>query len=184
MNWKTLCDILRTAATSGKKLDAFVTFTEDSFDKPYTKRERTYLLSSDNKAFRPAGGYSIFGSCLDGTDVGVRLESYMKEEKGGKDGWKVENCGLVKYQLTSVYERELCVVGYFNTQKEANRAMWEALAQAVECEPDELHEYIEANAEECEFAETSAWLNKRGNSDWNIIPIYIDGQNIVTFNEA
>lgn len=60
MNWKTLCDILRTAATSGKKLDAFVTFTEDSFDKPYTKRERTYLLSSDNKAFRPAGGYSIF----------------------------------------------------------------------------------------------------------------------------
>ena len=38
------------------------------------------------------GGYSIYASALDGTDMGVRLEQYMADERGGKDGWKIERC--------------------------------------------------------------------------------------------
>ena len=80
-----------------KHLLGHVVFTQDSFTKPYSEASRTYVISSDNKAFIPGmGGYSIYGSSLDGTDVCVRLEGYMAAEKGGKDGWKVEKCYLVE----------------------------------------------------------------------------------------
>ena len=63
-------------------LTAFITFTEDSFREPYSKTDRTYVISSDNKAFHPnMSGYSVIGNCLDGTDMGVRLEAYMKERR-------------------------------------------------------------------------------------------------------
>lgn len=62
-------------------LTGMIVFTEDSFNKPYTRLSRSYRLSSDNKAYWPhAAGYSIFADCLDGTDQGVRLEWYMAEE--------------------------------------------------------------------------------------------------------
>lgn len=81
----------------GKHLLGHVVFTQDSFTKPYSEASRTYVISSDNKAFIPGmGGYSIYGSSLDGTDVCVRLEGYMAAEKGGKDGWKIEKCYLVE----------------------------------------------------------------------------------------
>ena len=73
-------------------LTAHITFTEDSFSEPYSLLSRTYAVNSDNKAFRPnMGGYSIFGTCLDGTDPCVRLERCMAEERGGADGWTVED---------------------------------------------------------------------------------------------
>lgn len=74
-------------------LTGYIVFSQDSFDKPYSEASRTYAVSSDNKAFQPnMGGYSIFGSAIDGSDPLVRLESYMADEKGGEDGWKVERC--------------------------------------------------------------------------------------------
>ena len=190
MEYKELRKILHAAATERKTVEAFVTFTADSFPgKDYSQMERTYLLTSDNKAFYPAGGYSIFGDCMDGKDLGVRLERYMADEKGGKDGWKVENCGIVKYQLLAAHEREMSVIGYHNTLKEANRAMWLEMARDVGCSEDELYEYIEENepAGECGFGTTSAWANdagpEDGNVDWKIVPIYMDGANIVIFEE-
>ena len=79
----------------GTHLTGYIVFTEDSFARPYGLDARTYSVSSDNKAYRPnMGGYSIYGSCVDGTDPLVRLEPYMAAEKGGKDGWKVEYCYL------------------------------------------------------------------------------------------
>jgi hypothetical protein len=43
-------------------------------------------------------GYSIFASCIDGTDNGVRIERYMEEEqaRGEKYSWKVEDAYIVK----------------------------------------------------------------------------------------
>ena len=68
-------------------------FTADSFDKSYTEEERTYVVGSNNKAFiEGMGGYSIYASSLDGSDKNVRLEAYMADEYGGKDGWKIEKC--------------------------------------------------------------------------------------------
>ena len=71
----------------------YIVFTEDSFDKPYTEEERTYIVRSNNKAFQPNKvGYSIYANSVDGKDMGVRLERYMAVEEGGADGWKVEKC--------------------------------------------------------------------------------------------
>lgn len=78
---------------SGKHISGYIVFTEDSFDKPYSEESRTYIVSSNNKAFQPnMGGYSIYASSLDGSDPMVRLEGYMAAEHGGADGWKVERC--------------------------------------------------------------------------------------------
>ena len=88
---------------TGKHLKGYIIFTADSFDAPYTEYERTYCVTSYNKAFQPnMGGYSIYGTSLDGTDRGVRLERYMMEERGGKDGWKIERCYLKKEDFDNV----------------------------------------------------------------------------------
>ena len=74
-------------------LSGYIVFTKDSFDKPYDERSRTYGVSSNNKAFQSGmGGYSIFGSCLDGTDPCVRLDGYMF----GENAWKIEKCYMVE----------------------------------------------------------------------------------------
>lgn len=38
------------------------------------------------------GYYSIYGSCLDGTDSCLRMDGFMADERGGKNGWKIERC--------------------------------------------------------------------------------------------
>ena len=74
--------------TPREDLTAHIIFTEDSFDETYSLLSRTYTFTSDNKAFwSRLGGYSIFASCLDGTDQRVRLDWYMEEE-GNKQDWK------------------------------------------------------------------------------------------------
>lgn len=88
-----LCRQFREAEDKGEHMVGYIVFTEDSFDKPYSEFSRTYAVSSNNKAFQSGmGGYSIYGSCLDGTDPCVRLEGYMAAEKGGEKGWKIERC--------------------------------------------------------------------------------------------
>ncbi len=90
-------------AKTGKHLSGYIVFTEDSFTAPYDERARTYAVSSDNKAFQPSmGGYSIYGSSLDGTDPCVRLEQYMAVECGGKNGWKIERCYVKTEELEQV----------------------------------------------------------------------------------
>lgn len=82
------------AENEGKEhLSGYIVFTQDSFDKPYDERSRTYGVSSNNKAFQSSmGGYSIFGSCLDGTDPCVRLDGYMF----GENAWKIEKCYMME----------------------------------------------------------------------------------------
>lgn len=82
------------AENEGKEhLSGYIVFTQDSFDKPYDERSRTYSVSSNNKAFQSGmGGYSIFGSCLDGTDPCVRLDGYMF----GENAWKIEKCYMME----------------------------------------------------------------------------------------
>ena len=82
--------------TPAAKLTAHIVFTEDSFDKPYPLISRSYVFTSDNKAFCSwMGGYSIFAYGLDGTDQGIRLDWYMSEE-GVKDGWEVQDCYILE----------------------------------------------------------------------------------------
>ena len=86
----------RGYTTKGNKerLEAVVVFTEDSFKKHYTEKDRSYQFSSDNKAFLPNQlGYSIFADCLDGHDLGVRIDWYMRDTE---NPWKVEYCYFVE----------------------------------------------------------------------------------------
>ena len=85
------------AAQGASHITGCIVFTEDNFGKPCSLDARTYRVSSDNKAYQPdRGGYSIYGSSLDGRDPAVRLERYMALEKGGRGGWKVNYCYLEK----------------------------------------------------------------------------------------
>ena len=99
MTYAEVKQVFRELKQSSPKEDltAHITFTEDSFVSQYSLLSRTYLVSSDNKAFWPSmGGYSIFAYCLDVTsDQGVRLDWYMAEE-GNTGGWKVEDCYILE----------------------------------------------------------------------------------------
>lgn len=105
-------------------LTAYITFSGFGPDsrKTYPWENRTYVISSDNKAFQAdKGGYSIFGTSLDGADRGIRLEKYMRDEQGGKDGWTVEDCCLIGYMPVS-HDSGLLLPGLFYTYEEAVRA--------------------------------------------------------------
>lgn len=69
------------------KLFGVIVFTMGSFDAPYTEKERSYRVSNNNHAYQSGKiSNSIWGDCLDGKDLGVRLDWYMH------DGWKVDYC--------------------------------------------------------------------------------------------
>lgn len=71
---------------------AIIVFTEDSFTIPFSLIERSYEVSRSNKYFQPDMiGNSLFGYCLDGIDMGVRLDEYIHA-----GGWKVDYCYIVE----------------------------------------------------------------------------------------
>ena len=87
--------------TPRENLTAHIVFTKDSFDRPYLLISRSYVFSSDNKAFCSwMGGYSIFAYGLDGTDQGVRLDWHMSEE-GVENGWQVQDCYILEQMQDS-----------------------------------------------------------------------------------
>lgn len=112
----TYADLRRTfrefeADKPKEHLTAHIVFTSDSFGQPYSRLARTYCISSNNKAYLPnMGGYSIYGSALDGTDNGARLENYMADERA-PGGWKVEHCYILEHMrdaaaIFSLHQRD------------------------------------------------------------------------------
>ena len=64
------------------------------WEKEYPLEERSYKVYGSDKWFDGRyGGCSIFGTNLTGTDVGVRLDWYMRD---GKNSWVVDYCYLVE----------------------------------------------------------------------------------------
>lgn len=60
MSYPQLKAHFRQAEKERKHTTGYIVFTADSFDKPYTEEQRTYVVSSNNKAFiEGMGGYSI-----------------------------------------------------------------------------------------------------------------------------
>ena len=99
ISYQELASTFRKYEKEHNKDDALqgaIVFTEDSFNKKYPLESRTYIVCSRNKAYMPKmNGNSIFGSCADGSEDGVRLDLYMQAEHGGKTGWKVDYCYLL-----------------------------------------------------------------------------------------
>ena len=103
MRYSEMAQKFREAEKNGEHLEGYIVFTEDSFTEKYPIEARTYAVSSDNKAYRPnMGGYSIYATSLDGTDKNVRLEAYMTDERGGKDGWKIERCYMKEKEMIEI----------------------------------------------------------------------------------
>ncbi len=69
---------------SNPSLTGVIVYKQSNFDKPYTEQERSYRVSNSNKYFCPwMIGRSLFGDCLDGRDINVRLDWY---------NWEPEYC--------------------------------------------------------------------------------------------
>lgn len=65
-------------------LKGVIVYKKSNWDKPYTVKERSYEVSNNNRAFQPGKiANSVYGYCLDGKDLGVRLDWYK---------WAVEYC--------------------------------------------------------------------------------------------
>ena len=93
MTYQKMRFYFRTAERHNQHLTGYIVISQASFEEKYSLESRTYVVSSDNKAYQPImGGYSIFAVALDGSDNGVRLEQYLSTEYGGQDGWQIERC--------------------------------------------------------------------------------------------
>ena len=93
MTYHKMRSFFRTAERQNQHLTGYIVISPASFEEKYSLESRTYVVSSDNKAYQPnMGGYSIFAVALDGSDNGVRLEQYLSTEYGGQDGWQIERC--------------------------------------------------------------------------------------------
>jgi len=103
LTFSELCDLIsehnkekgvKQQFSDSKPLNCVIVFTEDSFKEKYDETTRSYSFRSDNKYFLPSMlGNSIFGDCLDGDDLGVRLDWYMHDEV---KPWKVEYCYIME----------------------------------------------------------------------------------------
>lgn len=92
--WNEIQDMFfeynREHPSDDEYLTAVAVITPDSFDKPYSETERSYKFTSNNYGFQSGKiSNSIWADCLDGKDLGVRLDWYLY------DGWKVDYCYLV-----------------------------------------------------------------------------------------
>lgn len=179
MEYREFANLMQEAE---HEIEGYITVANESFAaKSYPWNSRTYLVSSNNKAYQAGkAGYSIFGTSVDMSDVGVRLDVYLKDEHGGDKGWLIEDCGVVQYQLVRVEERDVTVCGFYSTEGEAHKAMVTDFAKVVGCEEDALDEFFEEK--DGEILDTTAWANdvgaNDGNADWSIHRVFANGETI------
>lgn len=70
----------------GEQKIGYIVYKKESFTKAYPLKSRTYSVASGNKYFLPnMCGKSLFGNCLDGSELGVRLDWYFGR-------WKIDYC--------------------------------------------------------------------------------------------
>lgn len=74
-------ELFRERNRSGEPpIEAVIVYSEDNWKEHYSLESRSYAVSSDNRAFQDGKfSNSMFGSSLDGSDIGVRLDLYNWE---------------------------------------------------------------------------------------------------------
>lgn len=191
MDYKQLKELLLRHECGHPKhhLTACITFASfgPKNKEEYPWNSRTYLISSDNKAFQPSkGGYSIFGRCLDGTDPCLRLDGLMAAEQGGKDGWTMEDCGIAGYLLIESSECDIPAPKLFYSYKEALECMLSRLAEETGREANQVVKDYYAAKELFDGTYGAGWgascLDASGVSWlWKIQPICIYGPMNIVF---
>lgn len=79
--------LMERANDKGITRHGVIVYSQDNWQTPYSLEARSYVVSSDNRRYQMGKiSSSVFGSSLDGSDVGVRLDMY---------GWKVEDCYML-----------------------------------------------------------------------------------------
>ena len=72
-----------------------IVYKASNWDKEYTETERSYRVASNNNAFKSGKiSTSIYANCLDGKDIGVRLDWY--------DEWEIDYCYLDEEALETI----------------------------------------------------------------------------------
>ena len=176
MNYKELKRLFSDHESSFPKnhLTGYITFSSFGPDETrnFSWEGRTYSVSSGNKAFQSnMGGYSIFGSSLDGTDQGVRLERFMAEEHGGQDGWVVEDCCIVGYLLVECSDFSISTPSLFYSLEDAQSSMLSQLAEIGELDCEQLKKRFADTKELFEDGQygvyqKSAWIAGQ-DEDWH-----------------
>ena len=93
MSYSELTSLFRQSEREGKHITGYIKIAAKGNLSQYSADSLTYEISSNNKAFIDGmGGYSIYASSIDGSDFCVRLENYLKDERGGENGWEIERC--------------------------------------------------------------------------------------------
>lgn len=93
MSYSEMTSLFRQSEREGKHIMGYIKIAAKGNLAQYSADSLTYEVSSNNKAFIDGmGGYSIYASSIDGSDFCVRLENYLKDERGGKNGWEIERC--------------------------------------------------------------------------------------------
>ena len=195
MTYQELKALLRKHEESdpGTHLTAYITFSffGRENEKEYSWVDRTYAVSSSNKAFQPnMGGCSIFGSCLNGTDQHIRLENFMKEERGAQNGWVVEDRCIVGHMLMEHGEFNIFPPKLFFSHVDAAQHMLSRVAAVGEIDEALLSKsYHAANGciEEPDWYSVlrdSAWV-AGSNEDWRwrIQPVRIYGPLRMEFDD-
>lgn len=68
-------------------IEGVIVYKQSNWEKEYSEKSRSYCVRSNNRAFQYGKiANSIFGYCLDGTDMGVRLDWY---------NWDVDYCYMI-----------------------------------------------------------------------------------------
>lgn len=61
-------------------ISGVIVYKQSNFEKQYSEESRSYRVWNCNRVFQAGKiANSLFGSCLDGTDQGVRLDWYNWE---------------------------------------------------------------------------------------------------------
>ena len=107
LSYPKMREYFRAAERNGQHLTGYIVFSPASFAREYSLESRTYVVSSDNKAFwSKVGSRSIFASALDSSDPHVHLDCFMAAEQGGPDGWQIELC----YMMSDEMERAKAIL--------------------------------------------------------------------------
>ena len=143
MVYKQLKEILLRHESNDSKtpLTACITFASfgPNVKKDYPWKSRTYVISSDNKAFQPGqGDYSIFGICLDGTVPYLLLSQLLKDECGGNDGWTIEDCAIAGYLLIGGCDYDIPIPKLFYGYNDALECMLLRLAETGKLDVDQI----------------------------------------------
>lgn len=94
INFGKLSDIMREFNTNNPDkqdtacITGVIVFKQSNFKKPFSERDRSYRVSNANRQFQQGKiSNQLSGDCLDGKDLGVRLDWY---------NWEVEYCYMEK----------------------------------------------------------------------------------------